>query len=130
MTTVPILDLWVIAAPGTHIFPLAPNGATVAEDFLSQARLKDPITQHKEVDHTVRRALAYLQHRFPGRLRVRWVNPWSLFGLWFCWRHRVRQIPGLLLPDGRLLALQDLELTNLRDVIAAYLAGDIPQPKE
>jgi len=123
---IPILDLWVIAAPGTDIFPLAPSGAVVAEDFLTQARLKDKVTAQQEVAYAVRRALAYLHHRFPGRLRVRWVNPWSLYGLWFCWRHKVRRIPSLLLPDGRQFALAHLNLPALRDFIAAYLAGESP----
>ena len=117
------VELWVIA-PGREIFPLAPSGAVVAEDFLTQAQIQDQVTSRKELAYTVQRALAYLQHRFPGRIRVRWVNPWSLFGLWFCWRHRVRGIPSLILPDGRQVNLQNLELTSLRDLIAAYLAGE------
>ena len=119
------LELWVVA-PGGEIFPLAPSGAMVAEDFLTQAQLKDPVTAHKELAYAIRRALVYLQHRFPGRLRVRWVNPWSLFGLWFCWRHHVRRIPSLVLPDGRQFDLRRPDLTALRDLIAAYLAAEFP----
>ena len=121
---IPVLNVWVIAAPGTQLFPLGPSGATVAEDILTHAKLSDSLTSHKEIDRDVRRALVYLQHRFPGRLRVTWVNPWSLFGLWFCWRHRVRRIPSLMLPDGHLIDLRQVDLTALRDTIAAYLAGE------
>ena len=101
----------------------------MAADFFAQAHLKDEVTARHDLHSAVRRAVVYLQHRFPGRLRVRWIDPWSLSGLWFCWRHRVRHIPCLVLPDGRQVDLRNPNLTSLRDLTAAYLAGDF-SPKE
>ncbi len=126
---VAVLQIWVVAPEG-GIFPLAPSGAVVAEDYLTHlpgrqrsARSAGAAGEAESV-YAIRRALHYLRHRFPGRLRVYWVNPWSLHGLWFCWRNHVRIIPAMLFPDGRQVSLQNVDMEALRDLIAAYLAGN------
>lgn len=126
---VAVLQVWVVAPRG-EIFPLAPSGAVVAEDYLAHffgnQRFALSPSGSGYADHifALRRALHYLRARFPGRLKVYWVNPWSLHGLWFCWRNHVRTIPGMLFPDGRQVSLQNVDLVALRDLVASYLTGN------
>ncbi len=118
-----VLDLWVIApATEAELLPLAPHGGVIAADVLRQARGHAEATVRQRLG----RALAYVAHRFPGRLRVHWVDPWSLAGLWFCWRHRIRHIPGILFPDGHQMAEAEVTPATLRDRVAAYLTGTSP----
>ncbi len=98
---VAVLRMWVVAPQG-EISPLAPSGAVVAEDYLNhllgrqRLALSAESARYAEQMLALRRVLYYLRSRFPSRLSVYWVNPWSLHGLWFCWRNRVRSIPVVL----------------------------------
>ncbi len=121
--SVAVLDLWVIApSEEAELLPLAPHGSAIAVDVLRRS----PEGGGLGVPPRLRRALTYVAHRFPGRLRVHWVDPWSLAGLWFCWRHRIRHIPGILFPDGHQMAEAEVTPATLRDRVAAYLTGTPP----
>ncbi|RMD59077.1 hypothetical protein D6833_12035 [Candidatus Parcubacteria bacterium] len=123
-----ILSLLVLApyeGEAEHL----PGGALFAGDYFRAARLEDSLSHRQRFARELEATLRYLQQRFPQRLRVRWVSPWSLRGLWLAWRHRVRRFPAVVFPDGWVAQGEDLRREALRERVAAYLAGSAPEVK-
>lgn len=64
--------------------------------------------------------LAYLRNRYPGRVRIQWVEPWSIGGLWLVWRFRVREFPTVIIGGREILPPQALD--RLEDKVAEALS--------
>ncbi|MBI4772443.1 MAG: hypothetical protein HY784_18940 [Chloroflexi bacterium] len=78
----------------------APAGFGYVGEMFEQARLKDSLTESQSPDAWLVRSLGHLARRFPRRLRVQWVNLWSLPGLLLAVRYRVRTYPTIVFSTG------------------------------
>ena len=112
-----MLTLFVFAPPEAAA-PGAPTGLIFTQELFRAYRLKSGQAETLLAD--LPRRLAYLQNRYPGRVRVRWVDPWSPGGLWMAWRLRVRAIPSVAVEKGPLLAGETLK--DLEDIVAERLS--------
>jgi hypothetical protein len=101
-----------------------PRGFTLVDEYFSASRAKDPLTANQQLLAGLQRTLAYLVKRYPKRIIVRWVNPWSFEGLWVSVRYRVRTFPAVLI--NRKIILVGTEIDDLTDRVADVLS----QPSE
>lgn len=124
-TTLTLLVLAPYEGEAEHL----PGGALFTRDYFRAARMQDDLAHRQRFAQSLESTLRYLQQRFPQRLRVRWVSPWSLRGLWLTWRYRVRHFPAVVFPDGWVAQGEDLRREALREHVAAYLAGAASRAK-
>jgi len=113
----------VVFAPSDDIAYGAPRGFAMVDGAFNQARLRDSISATQLSNAALRRTLSYLTSRYPGRIRTSWVNPWSLHGLIFSWRHRLRTFPSVILfsrQDKWVLAGN--EIAHLEDRVVEILS--------
>ncbi len=96
-----------------------PRGFLFTQEILHAYRLNDP-QQNADLERLARR-LTYLRNRYPGRVRVQWVEPWSPGGLWMAWRFRVRAFPTVVIGAEYILTGEALD--NLEDIVAEKLSA-------
>ncbi len=115
-----MLTLFVFAPPEAAA-PGAPRGLIFTQELFRVYRLKG--RQAEAILADLPRRLAYLQNRYPGRVRVQWVDPWSLGGLWMAWRFRARIVPSVAVGKGPLLTGETLK--DLEDIVAERLSSAV-----
>jgi hypothetical protein len=110
----------LIYAPPEDFTEHAPTGFIFTNELFAAQKLTDPISNAQQLTADLARTVTYLIKRYPGRLRVRWVNPWSLLGLWVSVRYRLRTTPAVLI--GRNLVLTGEDIKDLSQHVANILA--------
>jgi hypothetical protein len=67
------------------------------EEMLDAANLRDELSVRQLPDSWLFSSLARLRRRYRGRLRARWVNPYSLLGLYLAVRFHIRAYPAIMI---------------------------------
>ena len=70
--------------------------------MLDEARLHDGLSRQQLPDAWLVYSLDKLQKQYRKRLRLRWVEPHSLTGLYLSIRFRIRQFPAVII-DAKLV---------------------------
>ncbi len=117
-----MIDLLIVAPPrgfDQHV----PAGFIFADEVFAAAELRDPISVAQEEAAELRRALHYLGRRYPRRIRVRWVDPWTPGGLWLSFRFRLRAYPAVIVNQSEVLKGEQLQFQTFCDLISQLLAA-------
>ncbi len=86
----------------------APTGFALTRQYLDASRVQDPVSSAQHIGKDVQRVVYYLCRRYPQRIRVHWVNPWSLPGLWASFRFRLRGFPCVVINRREVLGGEQL----------------------
>jgi hypothetical protein len=116
-----LIDILIVAPSDESGHP--PSGFIFANEVFEQAGLKDKVTASQATFKDLRRELSYLVRRYPKRLRVHWVEPLSLRGLYVKIRFRLHAYPVILLfsSTGKTV-LTGKEIERLSDHIVEILS--------
>jgi hypothetical protein len=112
-----------VFAPPEQIGGSEPRGFAMVDDIFHEAKLSDPVSNSQKHFTQLERTLGYLVRRYPKRINVQWINPWSAQGLIFAFRYRLRIFPTVLLQshsEQKILASE--ELASLSDHVARLLS--------
>jgi hypothetical protein len=116
----------IIFAPADDLAHTSPRGFTFADQVFSEAGYHDSVSKSQRGAAKLQRTLGYLLRRYPGRLQVHWVNPWSPQGLLFAIRQRQRKFPAVILQRGnQRLVLTGADIDHLDDHIAQLLSQPV-----
>lgn len=110
----------LIFVPHDDFVHHAPTGFVLADEFFEASRLKDPISAAQQQTVNLKRDVYYLLKRYPNRVSVQWVDPWSVLGLWVAFRHRMRTFPSVLV-DRKILLVGD-EIRVLKERVEELLS--------
>ena len=99
----------------------APGGIGYLTEMFDAANLRDELSVRQLPDQWLFPSLQRLRQRYRGRLRTRWVNPYSLLGLYLVTRFRIRSFPTVILGNEVLDSLSGR--VDFEDAVAAKLAG-------
>lgn len=113
----------LIIAPIEKFRTQVPRGFNIADDVFSEAKLNDPISKAQTLTSDLQRALHYLAHHYPRRIRTQWVEQWSPGGLWCALRYRLRSYPAVVLNQREILTGSKLEFKAFIDHISNMLAN-------
>ncbi len=104
-----------IIASGHDLVGYGPRGLWFVDEVLDEANLRaEKAAQLDVFARRVRVLGRALQREFGGRVKLRLLNPWTLGGLWFVVRHRVRTFPCVVIDR------QSYELeTSLEELVEA-----------
>lgn len=91
-----VVNLTVIS-PRNPLLQHVPIGFGYVGEIFEQAGLRDSLTIAQSPDAWLVRSLRHLATRFPRRIRVRWIDLWSLPGLLFAIRYRIRSYPTVVI---------------------------------
>ena len=116
-----MIDLLVIS-PSDQMLTHAPNGFLIADQILAEASLKDSISTKQRGNSSLEQTLGLLLRRYPRRIRVRWVNPWTPGGLLACFRYKVRTFPAVVMNGTSVLIGAQLEREVLRQTLEDALS--------
>ena len=116
-----MIELLVIA-PSDSFTHHVPAGFIFADEVFTEANLHDPISQSQKMTFDLERTLGYLAKKYPKRLQIRWLNLWSLGGVWTAIRYRLRSFPAVVVNQSHVLTEDQLELQILRDYIDSLLS--------
>lgn len=86
----------------------APTGFALARQYFDASRIEDPMSGAQHVGKDVQRVVYYLCRRYPQRIQVHWVNPWSLSGLWASFRFRLKGFPCVVINQREVLSGEQL----------------------
>jgi hypothetical protein len=117
-----MIDLLIISS-SDHMLTQGPNGFVIADQILKEASLKDPISTEQRSSLSLEKTLGLLIRRYPGRIRVRWIDPWSPGGLLVCIRYRVRTFPAVIINQTTILVGSQLERDSLREILENALSN-------
>ncbi|MEJ2484419.1 MAG: hypothetical protein P8Y68_01665 [Anaerolineales bacterium] len=112
----------LIVAPLERYKHQVPRGFSFTDEMFSEAKLDDPISKAQNLTMELQRAVSYLAHRYPQRVRARWVELWSPGGLWCAIRYKLRSFPVIILNQTEILTGDDLKFKALIDHISETLA--------
>lgn len=90
------------------------------DEYFSASRARDPLTADQQLLEGMQRTLTYLVKRYPRRISVQWVSPWSLGGLWISIRFRIRTFPAVII--NRRVTLVGPQIDQLADQVVAILS--------
>ena len=116
-----MIDL-VIVAPLENIRHQVPRGFTYTDQVFSEAKLNDPISAAHNLTYELHRVLGYLDHRYPRRIRTRWIELWSLGGMWLAFRYKLRSFPAIILNQQEVLTGESLKFQAFSDYISEKLS--------
>ena len=116
-----MIELLVIA-PSDSFTHHVPAGFIFADEVFTEAKLRDPISQSQKMAFDLERALGYLVKKYPKRLRIRWLNLWSLGGVWTAIRFRLRSFPAVVVNQSHVLMDDQLQIQSLGNFIDAMLS--------
>lgn len=91
-----VLTLTILSASNPFI-QSAPGGLGYVSEMLDEARLRDRLSHQQLPDAWLVRCTKHLQRLYPKRLRMRWVEPYSLTGLYLAVRFRIRKFPAVII---------------------------------
>jgi hypothetical protein len=114
-----VINIIIYTPPEDHT-QHAPLGFIFTNELFAVQKLKDPISDAQQLSFDLIKSLSYLKNRYPKRLRIRFVNPWSLLGLWVAFRFRLRSFPAVIL--NRDLVLTGEEIKSLDQHVANMLS--------
>lgn len=86
-----------VVSPSNASVGAAPGGIGYLAEMLEAANLKDQLSVQQLPDGWLFPSLARLRRRYRGRLRTRWVNPYSFLGLYLAVRFRIRLYPTIMI---------------------------------
>jgi len=112
----------LIIAPTDSFTHHVPAGFIFADEIFTEANFRDPVTQSQRLTSELERNLGYLARKFPGRLRVRWINLWSLGGAWTAIRYKLRSFPAVLVNQKEVLIEDQLETHTFRNYVENLLS--------
>src|SRR4030065_2047853 len=75
----------------------APGGLGYLAEMLEAGNIRDELSVRQLPDGWLFPRLAKLRRPDRGRLRTRWVNPYSLLGLYLAARFRIRSYPTIMI---------------------------------
>ena len=113
----------LILAPDTAMLHHAPSGFTFTGEVFKEAKLRDSLSAEQKITADLERAVHYLTRRFPRRIRVQWVDPWSFGGLWCAVRFRVRHYPTVIVNRRTLLFGEQITMPAFTNTIAELLSA-------
>lgn len=108
-----------IVSPSNASVRSAPGGLGYLAEMYEEAGLSDKLSKEQLIDYWLFESLVRLKRRYPGRLRTRWVNPYSLLGLYLAFRFRIRSFPTIIMgsevldPVGGPSEFEELVATRL-----------------
>lgn len=103
-----------------------PTGFALTREYFDASRMKDPVSKDQPLSKDLQRVVYYLCKRYPDRIRVQWVNPWSLPGLWVSLRFRLKGFPYIVINQQEVLGGEQLGRLEQRVV---EILGQPPQPE-
>lgn len=113
----------LVLAPQQENTLNAPSGFLLTNQVFTQAGWKDRFSSPTSDLARLEWSLRYLEHRFPGRLRIYRVDPISFRGLIARLRYGIRSYPAVLfLQRGQRVLLNSEEISKLEEVVADLLA--------
>jgi hypothetical protein len=80
----------------------APGGLGYLTEVFEEARLSSHLEDRTAPDFWLPKSLAYLKKRYPGRIRTRWINPHTPYGMLVVMRYHIRSYPTLFI-DGQMM---------------------------
>ena len=117
-----MINLLVFAPSNDHSYHV-PAGFIFADEVFAESGLRDRASASQGALGDLQRNLIYLLYRFPGRLRVRWVDPWSPRGLVYTLRYRLRTFPSILIrTKGEKQILRGKEIGQINEHVIAALS--------
>lgn len=93
----PALLTITVVSPSHAIVGGAPGGLGYLAEMLEAGDLRDELSVRQQPDGWLFPSLTRLRRRYRGRLRTRWVNPYSLLGLYLAIRFHIRSYPTIML---------------------------------
>jgi len=116
-----MIDILIIS-PSDSMTYNVPAGYIFADEVFAEAKLYDQISHSQKLTSDLERALIYLAKHYPGQLRLRWLNLWSLGGIWATLRYRLRTYPTLIINQKHILTNDQLQIDSLRNFIDSLLS--------
>jgi len=110
-----------VVSPGSASVGGAPGGIGYLAEMYDAANLSDELSVRQLPDRWLFPSLARLRRRYHGRLRTRWVNPYSVLGLYLAVRFRIRSYPTIMIGSEILHPVGGA--SELEEIVAARLAG-------
>ena len=86
-----------VVSPSNASVGAAPGGIGYLAEMYDAANLSDELSVRQLPDGWLFPSLAKLRRRYRGRLRTRWVNPYSLLGLYLAVRFHIRSYPTIII---------------------------------
>jgi hypothetical protein len=112
----------LIVAPSNNFTHHVPGGFIFTDEVFAEAKLRDPVSQSQNLTYDLERTLGYLVKRYPGRLRLRWLNLWSPGGVWAAIRYRIRSFPAIVANQNHVLVENQLQSQSLQNFIDSLLS--------
>src|SRR5512139_2731143 len=80
-----------------------PVGFAIVDEMYAEAGMRDSISAGdvEPIQKRVRILQQALRQEFGGRARLRILNPWTPYGLWFAVSHRLREFPVIVIGKQR-----------------------------
>ncbi len=116
----------LIVAPTNSLDHHVPAGFIFIEEVFAEAGLKDTVSKTQRAASDLERTIGYLARRYPGRIRIRWVNPWSLGGIWITFRYRIRSFPAIIVNQKEVLTGKHLQSKKLQERVEFLLSQTLP----
>lgn len=113
------LELTIIS-PSAALLRSAPGGLGYLLEVYQEANLEDSLSRNQMPDQWLMKSLGRLRYRYPGRLRIRWVDPYSLLGFYLILRFRIRTFPAIILEKS--LVEYGEDPADFEDLITTRLA--------
>ena len=86
-----------VVSPSNASVGAAPGGIGYLAEMYDAANLSDELSIRQLPDGWLFLSLVRLRRRYRGRLRTRWVNPYSLLGLYLVVRFHIRSYPTIMI---------------------------------
>lgn len=120
-----MIDLLVIA-PSEEITQHTPIGFALLDQVFTEAGLKDKVSEPQSTAEALRRTLIYLTRRYPRRIRIQWIEPLSLRGLYLKFRFHLSTYPVILIhTEGETRLLSSNDAKHLADVVRDVLENPV-----
>lgn len=81
----------------------APGGLGYLSEVFEAGKLRDRLSHEQLPDAWLPQSVRKLQRRYPKRIRARWVDPYSLMGLYLVTRFRIRSFPTIIVDNKQVL---------------------------
>jgi hypothetical protein len=117
-----VVELTVFA-PADQITHHAPRGFIFTDEVFNSAGMQDSISADQSTIQDLRRTLSYLDRRYPGRLKIDFVDFWTFKGLVTAFRYRIRTYPAIIIDGSLVLSGEQLEFKSLEAHISALLSN-------
>jgi len=114
-----VLTLTVLSARNP-LTQSVPGGLGYVTEMFDEARLRDGLSYQQLPDEWLIHSLNRLRRQYRKRLRLRWVDPHSLSGLYLSVRFRIRKFPAVII--DRELVYNGEQPEELEALVAERLA--------